>query len=68
VGPPLEIQSAADVDPFVLTAAEEVEEWFPGRIDWERFWDRLEEYGFSISDVASPAARKIQAHIRSMRT
>lgn len=68
---PVEIQSAKDVTPECLTAAEEVFTGYhdhDGRpVDWEAFWDRLEAYGWSITEFDSPAATKIQRHIRKYR-
>ena len=61
------ICGAHDVDERVLRAAVEAEEWFPGRIDWDHFWDRLEECGFSIEDADSPAANKIRRYIQKER-
>lgn len=64
----LKLYDAADVTPEVLKAAEEVEEWFSDTtIDWERFYDKLDGYGFFMTDTSSPAANKIQRHIRQMR-
>jgi hypothetical protein len=62
------IYDKADVDERVLRAAERTEEWFSGeRIDWERFWDKLESEGFFIGDMGSPAALTIQKHVRAWR-
>lgn len=68
---PVQIESAADVTPECLTAAEEVFTGFydHGRepIDWGSFWDRLEVYGWSVTEFDSSAASKIQRHIRKYR-
>lgn len=68
---PVLISEAADVTPAVLEAAEEVfEGWFDNDgepIDWMSFWDRLETYGWTITMLDAPAAKKIQRHIRKFR-
>ena len=65
---PTEISEVAEVTPEVLGLAEDAEDgWYPGQMDWDSFWDRLEDYGVSILDPDSPAARKIQRHIREIR-
>lgn len=69
----VEIQSAADVTAECLSAAEDVfTGWFDhgtGPIDWHDFWDRLERnHGWCITEVDSPAAIKIQRHVRRYRS
>lgn len=68
---PIIIITTEDVTPHTLEMAETVfEGWFDydnEPIDWWQFWDRLEKFGYTITDVASPAARKIQRHIRNWR-
>ena len=59
---------AEDVTAAVLKAAEEVEEWYAdAAIDWGDFWDRLDSLGYFVTNMTSPAARKIQRHIRTLR-
>lgn len=36
-------------------------------IDWEYFWDRLEQFGWSITEMDSPAAKKIQRAVRTFK-
>ena len=63
-----EIDSADDVTAAVLEAAELVEEFYlDGPIEWDSFWDRLADYGYDLIDLGSPAASKIQRHIRELR-
>lgn len=66
------IKQAEDVTPDCLQAAEEVFEGFFDNdgepIDWYSFLDRLEAYGFSATELDSPAVRKIQRHVRKFRT
>lgn len=64
-----EIHAKADVNERVLRAAENAEEWFSDepRMDWERFWDKLEDEGYSVEDMNSPAARVIESHVREYR-
>lgn len=62
------IESVEDVSPDILEAAEGAEEWFIDQpIDWERFWDKFDCPDFYMADMDSPAARKIQRHIRELR-
>lgn len=69
------LESAEDVTPRVLEAAEETAEWWgeDEKIDWERFIDRLAESGshdnppWDIESYDNPAVRKIQRHIRAHR-
>ena len=62
------IHEAADVNAEVLAAAEETEGWFYGaRIDWDLFWDKLDEVGYFVEQMDSPAALKIQRHVRELR-
>ena len=64
------LQNAGDITDDVLRQAEDVYEgWFDNDepIEWESFWDRLEAWGYSITDLSSPAATKIQRHIRQFR-
>ena len=64
------IHTSNDITEDVLRQAEEIHDgWFDNDepIDWENFWDRLEMWGYSISDLTSPAAQKIQRHIRKFR-
>lgn len=64
------LSSAADVTEDVLKDAEEVlDGWFSygGRIDWEEFLERLEQYNngaYDFPEMDSPAVQKIQRHIR----
>ena len=37
------------------------------KIDWYAFFDRLEQYGYSVETTESPAARKIQRFVRRIR-
>ena len=37
------------------------------KIDWQSFFDRLEQYGFSVETIDSPAARKVQRYVRRLR-
>ena len=65
------IRSAADAAQCdVIKAAEEVFDGFfanDEQIDWQAFFDRLERYGFIVETTDSPAARKIQRHVRRLR-
>ena len=57
-------------DQCLEDAAEIYDGWFTSSdvIDWNNFWDRLEEtYFWTIQDVTSPAASKIKRHIRKVR-
>jgi hypothetical protein len=69
---PINIKQAEDVTPECLKAAEEVFEGFfdyDGQsIEWDSFWDRLEKWGYCVSDLYCPAANKIQRHIRKHRS
>ena len=66
------IMQVNDVTPECLQAAEEVFEGFFDNdgdpIDWYSFLDRLEAYGYSATELDSPAVRKIQRHVRKFRT
>jgi len=68
----MDIQTAEDVTPECLTEAEQIFcDWFDNGdepIDWERFWDRLETVGYTVTDMDSPACRKIQRHVRKFRS
>lgn len=65
----IEIHAASDVTSECLSAAETIHDgyYIDQRVDWLSFWDRLEEYGWSIIDMDSPAAAKIQRHVRRLR-
>jgi hypothetical protein len=69
---PINIKQAEDVTPECLKAAEEVFEGFFDNdgepIDWYSFLDRLERYGFCSNEVDNSAVRKIQRHIRKIRS
>ena len=69
---PINIKQAEDVTPECLKAAEEVFEGFFDNdgepIDWYSFLDRLEQYGFCSNEVDNSAVRKIQRHIRKIRS
>lgn len=54
----------------VATAASDVYfGFFDGeqKIDWQAFFDRLEQYGYAVETTDSPAARKIQRYVRRLR-
>jgi len=36
-------------------------------IDWQAFFDRLEQYGYAVETTDSPAARKVQRYVRRLR-
>lgn len=65
------IRTAADAAQCdVIKAAEEVFDGFfvnDEQIDWDAFFDRLEQYGFCVETIDSPAARKIQRFVRRIR-
>lgn len=71
------LHSAEDVTDDVLTDAENVfDGWYADarRIDWDEFIDRLvamQSYrpdgSYDIEEMSSPAVRKIQRHVRSLR-
>jgi hypothetical protein len=67
------LESAEDVTPEVLTAAEDVYDDYYSeteRIDWDEFIDRFVIYvegTWDIENYDSPAARAIQSHIRRLR-
>ena len=69
---PTKIKEAEDVTPECLQAAEDIFEGFFNNdrepIDWYSFLDRLERYGFCSNEVDNPAVRKIQRHIRKLRS
>lgn len=61
------LNTADDVTPEILDAAEQVIDYFDGdKIDsWDRFWDLLCGYGdWDIEQTDTPACRKIQRHVR----
>lgn len=54
----------------VATAASDVYYgFFDGeqKIDWQSFFDRLEQYGFCVETIDSLAARKVQRYVRRLR-
>jgi hypothetical protein len=69
---PINIKQAEDVTPECLQAAEDIFEGFFNNdgepIDWYSFLDRLERYGFCSNEVDNAAVRKIQRHIRKLRS
>jgi len=72
---PRPVETAEDVDAQVLSDAEEVLEWFPDRIDWEMFLDRLsDKHGergdppYWIPSYDSPAVNKIKRHVRALKS
>ena len=72
-----DVETAEDVTPEILTAAEGVfDGWFADEksIDWENFLDRLDGMRLEDdsrvnlgNDMESPAIKKIKAHIRAYR-
>ncbi len=67
----IEIRTASDVTEAVTNAAEEVFDGFfstDDRIDWHGFFDRLEQYGFSVDSVDSPAANKVKRIVRQLKS
>ena len=76
----VEVVAIEDVNGEILDAAQEVEEsWFADepRIDWDNFWDRLDGYEIAShegreldlgSETDTPAMRRIQRHIRDLRS
>jgi len=71
------LRTAADVTPEVLSDAEEIYEgWYANdeRIDWDDFIDRLAKRGdfgsppYDFDEYDNAAVRKIQRHIREIRS
>ena len=73
------ITEASDVTQEVLEVAENLFcDWFDdgGPIDWERYWERFEDYELPSKkdtrfdfgpQLDTPAMRKIQKHIRAYK-
>ena len=58
-----------EVTDELLEAAEGIHDgWYAdGPVDWDTFWDRLDQWGFPIEDLDSPEARKIQRFVRGLK-
>jgi hypothetical protein len=66
----IHISAAADVTPATIQTAIDVFEGFFDHdepIDWFSFFDRLEAWGWCVTDVLSPAAKKIQREVRKWK-
>lgn len=63
------VHDAADVDDEVLGIVEDAAQFFEGepRVDWDRYWDRLDQYGVFVDELDCPAAAKIERHVRALR-
>lgn len=65
------IHSVEDVNAQVINAVEEVFDGFfstDDRIDWHGFFDRLEQFGFSVESIDSPAANKVKRVVRQLKS
>lgn len=69
--PTVDIAELVDVTQECLTLAEYVyDDWYANsdKIDWWDFFDRLDLLGYCAKNMDSPAVKKIQRHIRAIRS
>ena len=70
IGPNAPLSVIDDIGEPILLACGESALGFgltPDKIDWERFWVTLENYGFDMQDLGGKVHDKIQRIVRKMK-
>jgi hypothetical protein len=66
----INIVEASDITDTCIELVESLyDDWYVGeeKIDWWGFFDRLDELGYCVTQIDSPAAKKIQRMVRALK-